>query len=110
LAYKDGLRTRSSHREAGKVQEGVRRAKGKRRKRMIHMVNVGAKPFGRKKMKTLRGKFLKWLAWIFWKLHIITEKEYVNFLITLIAVEAGLRIKEVPIGGKINESSQRVTL
>jgi len=42
---------------------------------MIYIVNVGAKPFGRKKMKTLRGKFYKWLAWFFWKLHIITEKD-----------------------------------
>jgi len=58
----------------------------------------------KKKMKTLRGKFLKWLAWLFWKLHIITEKDYVNFLITLKAIEAGLRIKEVPVSIK-NESS-----
>jgi len=55
-------------------------------------------------MKTLRGKFLKWLAWLFWKLHIITEKDYVNFLITLKAIEAGLRIKEVPVSIK-NEGS-----
>jgi len=71
---------------------------------MIHMVNVGAKPFGRKKMKTLRGKFLKWLAWLFWKLHIITEKDCFNFLITLKTIEAGLRIKEVPVSVK-NEGS-----
>jgi len=64
------------------------------------MVNVGADPFGRKKMKTLKGKFLKRLAWLFWKLHIITEKDYVNFLITLIAIEAALRIKEVPVSSK----------
>lgn len=38
-------------------------------------------------MKKLRGKFYKWLAWLFWKLHIITEKDYVNFLITLKADE-----------------------
>lgn len=42
---------------------------------MICMVNVGADLFGRKKMKTFRGKFYKWLAWLFWKLHIITEKD-----------------------------------
>ena len=57
-----------------------------------------------KKMKTLRGKIYKRLAWLFRKLHIITEKTMSNFLITLIAVEAGLRIKEVPVSVK-NESS-----
>ena len=47
-------------------------------------------------MRTLRGNFLKWLAWLFWKLHITTEKDYVNYLINLKAVETGLRIK-VPL-------------
>jgi len=35
---------------------------------------------------------------------LITEKDYVNFLITLMVIEAGLRIREVPVSGK-NESS-----
>jgi len=47
-------------------------------------------------LEQFRGKFLKWLAWLFWKLHIITEKDYINFIITIKALEAGLRIKEVP--------------
>jgi len=51
-------------------------------------------------MKTLRGKTLKWLAWLFWKLRITTEKDYVNFIITMKAVEAGLRTKEVPVNAK----------
>jgi len=49
---------------------------------------------------TLKGKFLKWLAWLFWKLHIITEKDYFNLLTTLMAIEEGLRIKEIPVSSK----------
>lgn len=45
----------------------------------------------------IRIKFIKSLAWIFWKFHIITEKDYVNLTITLLAIEKGLRIKEVSV-------------
>jgi len=48
-------------------------------------------------MKNLRLKLAKALAWIFWKLRIITESDYVNLCLTLLASDAGLKIAEAPI-------------
>jgi len=48
----------------------------------------------------LRAKFLLGLAWVFWKLGIITESDYVNLKITVLALEAGLKVVEVPLGPK----------
>lgn len=44
-----------------------------------------------------RLELAKDLAWLFMKLRIITERDYVNLCFTLLAVDRGLRIKEVPI-------------
>lgn len=49
-------------------------------------------------MKSLRLKLVKALAWTFWKLRIITDKDYFNLCLTLAALDAGLKIAEVPIG------------
>lgn len=44
----------------------------------------------------IRTKLIRGCAWLFWKLHIIMEKDYVNLVLLLKAVEARLRVKEVP--------------
>jgi len=48
-------------------------------------------------MRSLRLKLAKALAWMFWKLHIITEKDYVWFCIDLLAQDAGLRVVNVSL-------------
>jgi len=48
-------------------------------------------------MKSLRLKLVKALAWTFWKLRIITESDYVNLCLTLLASDAGLKIVEASI-------------
>jgi len=63
-------------------------------------VKLGIKEACLIQMKTLKEKILKGLAWLFWKLRVTAEKDYVNFLITMKALEAELRMKEVPVSDK----------